>query len=365
MKSQYYLNCSNLTYSQLNNMNLSRGVTAVVCVIILTTMLVVLCISKAYRSIIQRLFLYLILASILDEICNAATLEHQFYYPYQSEVCAAVGFATHWCSTIVVECAVGVIAYTVLLICLSVKCNHVSNRTPSTRWKILLESMYLLIIIFLPLSVIWVPLMNGNYGLAVAWCWIRTVHENCEKVLYEEQLVMGYGGYEIVSIAGIIAFLGLTISYCKISTSYVQVKKLLLQSLMLTSFVLLYLVFANTGLTIRIYSIVTGWTQHYPMWIYHGVIIPLCQLIIPFGFLGSFYFKHIQNECCMKLIRRNQYQRVKAVNATCPVSDRTSMPSNTFFDVPYTNEFTSVRRTQAAQASHTEVANWKPGIYDI
>lgn len=300
--SQYYLKCTNLTISQLNGMNLSRGITAVFCVVILSIMLVVLCISKAYANTILRLLLYLIVATLINELCLIGTLEHQFYYAYQPQICAAVGFMTHWSSIVTILCAFGVILYAVLLVCtfLSVKCNNFSTIILSTRQKRLLEVMYLLSVTFLPLTVIWVALVYEYYGLAVAWCWIRAINEDCKTVGLKEQLILGYGACEAVGIVGIISMIGLTVTYCKLSSSFVQVKKLLLQSLSLTFCVLLYTLVTNSALVIRIYSGVTKWTQHYSMWIYHGVMFPLCQMIIPVGFMGSFYFKNIRNLACFK-----------------------------------------------------------------
>ena len=349
--SQYYLNCTNLTESQLNHMNLSRGLTAAVCVMILVTMLLALCISKAFITIVQRLFLYLILATIFRELCLTATLEHQFYYKHQDEVCTALGFVTHWSSTIVIFSALGVILYIMLLICVSMKCNHLSTTTLSRRTRILLEALYLLSVILLPLTIIWIPLKNGNYGLAVAWCWIRAINQDCDDVGLIEQLVLGFGGYEIVSIVGVLAILVLAITYRKTSTNFPRVKRLLLQSFTLTSSMLLYLVFTNTGLAIRLYSGITGYEYHYGMWLYHGIIIPLCQLIIPFGFLGSFYYRHFQKRCCKKHVQRSNYNRIDDQVKTFPASSRISAPSSTFFNISYTNAFTTVRGT-CYEASH-------------
>lgn len=336
-RSQYY-NCTNLTISQLNHMNLSRGLAAAVCVIILLLMLLFLCIGKAYTSPIQRLFLYLILATIFRELCLTATLEHQFSYQHQDQVCSALGFVTHWSSTIVILSALGVIIYTMILIWLSIK---IYQPTLSKCTRVALEVAYLFIIIVLPLTVIWVPFINGNYGLAVAWCWIRSMHPNCKEVDLKEQLMLGYGGYEIVSVAGVLATLGLTITYCRVS-NFPHVKKLLRQSLCLMLFVLLYLFFTNTGLAIRIYSGVTGWTYHYGMYLYHGMIIPLCQLIIPVGFLGSFYFGYFYRICCKKCTRRGQYEEIGKAD---PVPVHPSIPSSTFFIVPYTDGFTAINET--------------------
>ena len=338
--SQFYLNCTNLTTSQLTSMNLSRGSTAAICVVVMTIMLAILCLSKAYKSVIQRLFLYLILATIARELCLVATLEHQFYYLHQNEVCSGLGFITHWSSTTVVFFATGVILYTILLVCVSMKCSGVSNRL-STQAKVLMEVLYVLLMILLPLVIIVVPLIHGNYGLAVAWCWIRAVNEDCQDVGLIDQLILGYGVYEIVGIVGLTAMIGISITYCKISSEFTYIRKLLLQSLVLTSFVLLYILVISTALAIRIYSDVTEWTQHYSMWVIHGLIIPLCHLIIPFGFLGSFYFTYFRNKC-RQYARKKKYSKLEATNVTYPASRRITAPSSTFFHISYTNAFTNV-----------------------
>ena len=339
-RSQFYLNCTNLTASHLENMNLSRGLTAAVCVVILLLMLVVLCVSKAYVSVIQRLFLYLILATIWREVCLTATLEHQFLYEHQDTVCSVLGFITHWSGLIVILSALGVIIYTMVLICKTMK---QSSSSPSRRQRVLLEILYVILIITLPLSFILASATRGNYGLATAWCFIRAINKECEKVGIVEQLVLAYGGYELVSIAGIVSIIVLAIMYCRMSADIPGVKKLLIRSLILTSFVLLYLLFTNTALAIRVYSGVSGWPYKYGMWLYFGVIIPLCQLIIPVGFLGSFYFNHFYLKCCKKHARRHQYNRLENQRKTFPASKNSTTPSSTFFHVPYTNAFTSVR----------------------
>lgn len=338
--SQYNLNCTNLTISELNNLNLSRGITAAICVFIMVTMLMILCLSKAYTSVIQRLFLYLILATIVREVCLVATLEHQVYYPYQDEVCTILGFITHWSSTTVVFCASGVILYTIILVCISMKYSSASQKL-STRAKKFMEFLYILSVIFLPLTIIWVPLLQGNYGLAIAWCWIRAIDDKCKNVGLIDQLVLGYGVYEVVGIVGIIAMVGITITYCRISAELVHIRRLLLQILVLTSFVLLYILFMTTAFAIRIYSGITEWTQHYSLWVIHGLIIPLCHLIIPFGFLGSFYFGHFRKKC-QQYARKRKYNILEGSHATCPTSQRNSAPSSTFFDISYTNNFTSI-----------------------
>jgi len=341
---QYNLNCTNFTIKQLDSINLSREITAGTCIILLFLILFILCYSKAYTSTIERLFLYLIVADIVREILLTASLEHLFYYPEQDEVCTALGFLTHWSSTIAVLCALGVILYAVLKVCVTVKYTHSQRSVLTSRCKVLLERSYLMFVIFFPLVYLWVPLMTGNYGLAVAWCWIRAINGDCENVGLIEQIVVGYLPYELVGIIVLTAAIAMIYTYRKMSADLQYAKKLIKQSLILTFFLLSYVFVISTALAIRIYSGITGWTQHYAMWIINGVIVPLAQLIVLFGFLGSFYYKHFQRKCCGTHIRRSKYNKLDSKeHKTFPASNRLSASINTFFVVPYTDQFTVIQ----------------------
>ena len=334
------MNCTDLNLTQLNHMNLSRGVTALGCVAILLVMLLILCFTKAFATIMQRLFLYLILASLVSEILIACTLEHQVYYEQQEEVCAALGFVTNWSTNVAMLCAVGVITYAMILVCThtSMKCNRLYNREYSTRCKVLLELYYLISIVLLPCVILWLPLLNDHYGLAVAWCWIRAIDQNCNEFGLVEQISFGFATFFVLTFFSLIMLVWLAHTYWKVST---ELKQLLLQILVLTMFVLFFILVYSSALAIRIYSGITKWTQDYGMWIYHGTTLPLAQLIIPLGFFSSFYFKHFRNKCQKLKPRKAGYINLEAAK-TVPPSNRESAPSNTYFDVPYTDGFTSV-----------------------
>ncbi len=216
--SQYYLNCTNLTISQLNHINLSRGLTAALCVILLIPMLIFLCWNRAYHTVTQRLFLYL---AIFSELCLTATLEHQFHYSHQANVCIALGFVTHWASTIVASCILSFILYTIIFVYLTIKFTRLLSIQVSKGKRILMECL-----IFSPLTYIWVPLLHGNYVLAVGYCWIRASNQNCEEVGLKDQLIVGYVFYEFVGIVAIVAMAGITVTYCRLSSNLTKIKKL-------------------------------------------------------------------------------------------------------------------------------------------
>ncbi len=113
-----------------------------------------------------------------------------------------------------------------------------------------------------------------------------------------------------------------------------------------TLFVLLYILVISIAFAIRIYSGVTKWTQRYSMWVIHGLLIPLCHLIIPFGFLASFYFTYFRNKC-KQYKKRKSYAKLVTTSSPYLVSKSNTAPSNkvpssTFYKVSYTNEFTDV-----------------------
>lgn len=338
-------NCtSSNSTSDILQLKLSRCLTAAICVCPLIVMLVVLCYSKAYTSLVQRLFLYLILAATITELCFTATLEHQFHYSTRSEVCIALGILTQWSSLMFVLCAGAVIGYTILLVCIMMKCDHYLHVSLSQRRRFLLESLYLVLVVLLPLLILWMPFMEGSHGLAVAWCWTAAVDNNCGKIGIGYQFIIDYVIYEAVGVMGILAMVGMTAVYCRLSSTVERVKKLLLQSLTLLSFLLLYILVISIALCIRIYSDVTGRNPPVIVLVVHGAIIPLCHLIIPFGFLGSYYFSHFKKKCCKRRFRRAHYENLawRDPNKTAPLSERRSAPSSTYFNVSYTNGFTSV-----------------------
>ena len=74
------LNCTNLTTSELLSLNLVFSATGAVCLLISSFIVLLLIYYKAYHSVLQRLFLYLMLATMLREMGLFAVIEHHFHY---------------------------------------------------------------------------------------------------------------------------------------------------------------------------------------------------------------------------------------------------------------------------------------------
>ena len=328
--------CEELEDNQKRELQITRGSTAVFCVVVIVSMLVVLCIIKAYKSFIQRLFLYLLLATLLLEACYVIN----FFTISQDQSCSAIGLMINWSDNIVMLLYLSTVISTLTLAFISFNSTRFSNISLTRCMRVFYEGLYIFLIVMLPLLFVLIPLILDDYGHDIAWCWIRDSKPNI-------QYSIGYSVHLFTGTVAVCAMLVITITYFILSASYINVKKLLFQSLMLTVFVLLFEVVANTGLVIRILSRshenCTG--NQYKMWMFYGAIVPLWHLIIPCGFMGSFYFRHFRNICCKK--RHRQYDRIEDAKNTIPVSERVTAPSNTFFNVSYTNGFTNVEYSQS------------------
>ena len=93
--SLYYLNCTNLTIQRFQDMNIVRGTTALICMAVSVMMLVVLCLSKAYTSFVQRMLLYLVIATVLAEICHASNMQNLIEFSNKETVCTVLGLVTN------------------------------------------------------------------------------------------------------------------------------------------------------------------------------------------------------------------------------------------------------------------------------
>ena len=88
-----------LSIEELKDINFSRCNIAAVCAVSLILLLVNLCCNKAYSTMIHRIFLYLIFATLAEEVSFAAILIFQPYFKINSTAeddlegaCTILGF---------------------------------------------------------------------------------------------------------------------------------------------------------------------------------------------------------------------------------------------------------------------------------
>ena len=212
----------------------------------------------------------------------------------------------------------------------------------------LAECVLILVIVFIPLTHIWPPFLTNNFGLEFAYCWIKDKDSNCSSVGESDRLQFFIISQTIDSIC-VLVTLVLAIVYCLLRYRYrhvgtAHVMTLLRQTLLLMAFLVFHWlinVIAQIIYTIPI--------KEYNQWMFTDAIpIPFLYLIVPLGFLVHLYtIRHTHccpgmSKCCQrKRPRENRIYNTENLK-TRPTSQPINAPSNTYWSVPYTNEFTSV-----------------------
>ena len=209
--------------------------------------------------------------------------------------------------------------------------------------RVILEILYVVLSVFVTICYAFVPFFTKNYGLAGPWCWIRAIDENCTISTSGliNQILNGYVFYVSGSIIGLVLLIGIAVLYCRLPRTLGNESRLLLKK---TFFVIITFV-ANIVITVfaLLTRVTAGVTKHYNfpvIWYAFAITFPISMLLFPIVYMICFFrMNHVS--CCRELPQRGRNQH-SIQNPTIPNSTRLSAPSETFFEVPYTNNFTVI-----------------------
>ncbi len=123
---------------------------------------------KKYLFFTQRLILYLAIATLIGSLAQMLHIVERFA---PNGFCIFGAFIYQlgaWSELLAITC----IMVNVLLIVVF-------------RWETeKLEIVYILLIFVFPLTFNWIPFIEDAYGVAGAWCWIRSHNDDCSKFEY-------------------------------------------------------------------------------------------------------------------------------------------------------------------------------------
>ena len=323
----------------------------IICFLTTTLILLLLLLNKAYKSTLQRLFLYLTIMTLVLEVFLSVQIEHHFLYNGQEEFCAALGFLSQLATSVTFTFTDEIIIYLLVLVYyrLKGKQHPLSESSCISRS---LEWILVSIAVFFPLTYLWAPFLEENYGINSAVCWIKSVGKDCEKVGLKEQILVSTIGY-VLSAVSVIATVVLTVMYCKMSYRYrelrsPQMKSLLQQTLALSVTVIIATLVLTLLSLMYVAVTFTAGQENYALWVINAAGIPISLLIIPVIFLVYVYA--IRNKpnrscatCChFKSSSQTELTRVCEQRNTNTSSNPSNIPSHTFFKVEHTGAFTDI-----------------------
>ena len=173
--SESYASCTNL--SHFRSLSLTRGTTVGVCFLLCLLKLVLICASKTWKTIHQRLFLYLTISTILYLAILTLHFEHYFDYPGQDKFCVAVGFLDEYSGMVQLFFTLGITLFLfadVCFKCMKKDCvSIVPDRFPDV-WKSvkcarILEITFLAYLLSYQQSLLWslsfvFPMARQDHG---------------------------------------------------------------------------------------------------------------------------------------------------------------------------------------------------------
>lgn len=293
--------------------------------------------AKAYRTVLQRLFMYSVLATIAHELLHVAQIELQFQYKGQDSVCTHLGFLSNWSGWVIYGFNMDIILYLLLAVYQQWRGRMLLRSCTYARCRRVMELLCISLSVSLPVAVIWVPYRDHLYGLNEAYCYIRAYDKNCTEIGVRDKLLYAYSFYEGVGLTAILVGTGILIVYCSLTTVIQSVKRLLWKIMTLVLAIVLYIVVLNIMITVDILMDVS-----YPLSIFFAIAATMTDLIFLFGYLVAFYSSQRSIIPQRRQELPPQYFDDDSSTHSIEHTKQSTRPSYTYFDVPYTGEFTSV-----------------------
>ena len=304
-----YSQFSNCSTVDLNTVNLVFSTTGIICCVISAVIIVLIVLYKAYYTVLQRLFLYLMVSILLRELFIGASLEHHFKYDMetQDKVCTAIGFIWNWTGILVFIFTVGTKVHLFVYVKRSIRERTYTDPVcVQTRCGKVIPEIVLSNFVLLSLCYAFVPFFTKNYGLAGPWCWIRAINENCTISTSGliNQILNGYVFYISGSIIGLVLLIGIAVLYCYSLSTLDHGSRLLLKK----TFVVIITFVANIVITVfaLLTRVTAGVTKHYDypvIWYAFAVTFPISMLLFPIVYMICLFRKDLQqsrNQCSIQ-----------------------------------------------------------------
>ena len=319
--------CSDFNSSDLEKLALARGITAIICCVISYGALLLLlgtilsatlggchCVVGQdqvpfwQNSIHQRLFLYLMISTVLYLTADSMHLQH-YVGMKEDDFCVTIGYLDQ-CFGSVQFCFIFGIAVFLPLWSIA-RLHNVNCVLGNKKGRKFFEFTCVLVFFIIPFGVGAIPFAFTTYGEAGPWCWIKIFKENCSvsnggRI---EQLSLWYVPSVAITLAGGLSVIAmiviLVLSSCKlrrlqgVRRVLHHVQGRIAETVLLELSLSFYMIVWTFGLSGHVGS--TGQflkRDTYGYWLaYSGAIgPPLSAIAVPISFIVYFYYT--AKRCC-------------------------------------------------------------------
>ena len=300
------MSCFGLNSNTFRSVLVAKTVLAALACLTCCLTITIIILFKAYKKFVHRLSLYSIVIACLKSITfflNSLPVAYKCgYVKMKNEtLCVATGFLDQFTTWMILLLVCWIILQLFLL--------GVLKRNNKSR-KYEIGGLLTTLAVSLAASII--PFINfGNgmtYGLAVSWCWIKTVDRNCSELTdgIAEQF-MWYGVVMVVVILNFFAMTAVITVFCKGKwhtqhTLHHKYQEALKEAMPLLLYPIIFCIIYSPAFINRVYY-ATRKTSINTLLVIHAVAeaslplcIPLAYLLRP-STLKNFRWYKLRNVC--------------------------------------------------------------------
>ena len=313
-------NCAQgfLSESQFRSLPLARGVTAGVCFLLCVFTLFLICYHRTLHSRLQRFFFYLTVSTIAYLAVLTMHLEHYFnYLGRRKKLCIAVAFLDQYTGSVQLLFTLGIAIYLVFRVFgHSDSLKKIVPQIQSSQARTVLETLYIITSVCLPLLFVWIPFVAVPYGETGPWCWIQS-KVNCSVTSsgYLEEILIWYIPFALVAFSSPVCVLVVLVVFCKWryvshnATQQLSIK----ETLLVFSFLVANSLLCAIEIAVHTYSYSTNTSRYFPLMAY-AISTPIGSVIIPIAFLIYIYSARVTRlcngriccRCCYRIQQRRQ-----------------------------------------------------------
>ena len=298
---------------------------------------------KAYKSFLQRLVLTIVVSTMLEDGCRVAAS----FYPVANatsqkvRACQVLGVVTltfHWYTYNL--CLVWTM-YLLIIVCVRIRIKPggtaaaVKKQGMSKTLRVAVEVGFFAGLLLVPVFlVLWIPFLLGNltYGFKGFICTIQSVSNGTVSKIYADLFVSA--PIVLTGLFVVPLMVGMAILYCvmasKLKEAKVAFRNLFILSLTLIGFFAVFLMLSQTVKLSHMSS--SGKFLLYGVYL---ISVTLGKFVLIIGYLMVF-------NCSKKKRKKTVKFKIKVPATgykTFNESEEKTVPSYTYFSVPYTGEF--------------------------
>ena len=386
------VNCSNFTSIQFWYLDLARGVSGAVSLLVCSLILFLILLHKAYASLLQRFLLYLTLATWLTAATATMQIEH-LVNTGQSQFCVAVAFLERWSSSMFIVMALEITLLLTYRVYESLQrqlldCKLWSKCSKAKCSKASVEVIAVSLSVLIPLALSVVFLVHGTHGVNGAWCWMNGPNTECKGRGLDGNILIAIGYVVpgiVIGICAVFVIILFCKSACQSSDSRRLNCKMIRENLVLLAFYVVFFAFTSVDTSAQLLLTTTDSYNNYQIWLVYAVGHSLNKLSLLLGFLVYVYsfkkltlgsFQILKRICCKCYQHCRQRVCHTKDDASSPRQGFRSVtggptyrsshpqvyPSETVTSPPYTGAFTSITRRDSSDEGERKQLIPSPNI---